>query len=121
VEAAPTPIPTTPTPKPVAVQAVSTKSTVQNRIVYWANYYGLNAQHMLDIAKCESGFNPAAVNTTLVEGVHATGLYQHLPTYWPGRVAKYSVTGTSIWDYETQAQVTAAMFADGQSNLWECR
>ena len=101
--------------------ASATTSTIQNRIVYWANYYGLDAQHMLAIARCESGFSASAVNTTLVEGQHATGLFQHLPSYWAGRVAKYSITGTSIWDYETQAKVTAAMFADGQSDLWECK
>lgn len=76
---------------------------------------------MLDIAYCESRYNPTAVNPAIVEGVHPTGLFQHLPKYWAGRVAKYSITGSDILDPNTNAQITAAMFADGQSNLWECR
>lgn len=97
---------------------------VQSIIVKWANHYGLSAQHMLDIARCESTFNPNSRNTkyTAPGGAgNPVGLFQHVEGYWPARAAKYGVPGASIYDADAQARVTAAMFADGQAGLWECR
>ena len=96
---------------------------VQGIIVKWANHYGLSAQHMLNIARCESTFNPNARNSSYSAGGagNPVGLFQHVEGYWPARAAKYGVPGASIYDADAQARVTAAMFADGQAGLWECR
>lgn len=96
---------------------------VQSIIVKWANHYGVNAQHMLNIARCESTFNPNARNPSYSAGAagNPVGLFQHVEGYWPARAAKYGVPGASIYDADAQARVTAAMFADGQAHLWECR
>jgi hypothetical protein len=88
--------------------------------VKWANVYGVSAPQLLRVADCESDYNPSVVSTFVVEGVHPMGLFQHLPTYWPARAARYGVPGASIFDAEAQAKVTAAMFRDGQSDLWAC-
>lgn len=96
---------------------------VQSIIVKWANHYGVSAQHMLNIARCESTFDPNARNTSYSAGAagNPVGLFQHVEGYWPARAAKYGVPGASIYDADAQARVTAAMFADGQAHLWECR
>jgi len=96
---------------------------VQSIIIKWANHYGVSAQHMLNIARCESTFNPNARNTSYSAGAagNPVGLFQHVEGYWPARAAKYGVPGASIYDADAQARVTAAMFADGQAHLWECR
>lgn len=99
---------------------VSGNTDVQAVIVKWANYYGADANWLLRIAACESGFNPNAVAPNIIDGGHPTGLFQHVSTYWPSRAARYGVPGASIFDAEAQARVTAGMFADGQSSQWEC-
>jgi hypothetical protein len=88
--------------------------------VKWANVYGVSPSQLLRIADCESEYNPS-VSTFVVEGVHPMGLFQHLPTYWPNRAARYGVSGASIFDADAQAHVTAGMFRDGQSGLWQCK
>ena len=124
---APTPVPTpiaTPAPKPVYV-AQSTQpvvGSIQAIIVKWANFYGVNADTLLRIAKCESGFNPNAVNRNYsVSGTHPSGLFQHVAVYWPARAARYGVPGASVFDADANARVTAGMFRDGQASAWECR
>jgi hypothetical protein len=94
---------------------------VQATIVKWANHYGVNSDQLLRIADCESDYDPSVVSNFVVEGVHPMGLFQHLPKYWPGRAARYGVPGASIFDADAQARVTAGMFRDGQSGLWQCK
>jgi hypothetical protein len=109
---------------PVAVPVQPPQpATVQQVIVKWANHYGVSADLLLRIARCESGFNPFARNTGYADplGGNPVGLFQHLEGYWPVRAAKYGVPGASIYDVEAQARVTAGMFADGQAGQWECR
>ena len=45
--------------------------------------YGLNTSQALMIASHESGFNEWARNTSS----GACGIFQHIPTYWSGRIA----------------------------------
>ena len=46
--------------------------------------------------------------------------FQHISGYWTARAKAYGYEGTSVFDAYANANVTAAMFADGKSNLWEC-
>ena len=94
----------------------------------WANHYGVNPDLLLRIAKCESTYRPDAVNKGYTaynaQGVsmgHPMGLFQHVEGYWAGRAATYGIPGASIWDADAQAHVTAGMFRDGQSYMWECK
>lgn len=72
---------------------------------------------------CESTMNPNAVNTGYAEipGHYPAGLFQHLSNYWPARAVKYGYAGASVFDPTANANVTAAMWAEGQSYLWECK
>lgn len=122
-----TPVPTpapTPAPAPVVAYVAPTQPTgvVQAAIIKWAGFYGVSADWLLRIANCESHFNPGSVNYSYaVSGTHPSGIFQHVALYWPARAVHYGVAGASIFDYDAQARVTAGMFKDGQSGLWECR
>lgn len=107
---------------PQAKAASVPAGSVQEIIVKWANYYGVDPNMLLRIAKCESGFNPNAINRNYsVNGTHPSGLFQHVAVYWPARAAKYGVPGASVFDADANARVTAGMFRDGQASAWECK
>lgn len=110
-----------PAPKPVAAAKVTTGGNVEQIIRQAARRHGANEEQLVRIARCESNFNPSAVNYGYAENGNPTGLFQHLSGYWPARAAKYGYAGASIYDVTAQANVTAQMFRDGASNQWECR
>lgn len=85
-----------------------------------ARKYGLDENHFMQIARCESGLNPNAVNLGYNENGYPSGLFQHLSGYYPARAEKYGYS-TDVFDAYSNANVTAAMFAEGHSNLWECK
>lgn len=107
-----------PAPAPV-VQAGSVEEIVRQA----ARKYGLNENHFVSIAMCESTMNPNAQNRSYSENGrdYPSGLFQHLTNYWPARAAKYGYAGASVFDATANANVTAAMWAEGQSRLWECQ
>ena len=76
---------------------------------------------MLNIAKCESNYNPYAVNLNYNENGHPTGLYQHISGYWAKRASHYGHAGASIYDAQAQADITAQMLRDGLGKLWACK
>lgn len=86
-----------------------------------ARKHGINEDYFVKIARCESTLNPNAVNYSYSENGNPSGLFQHLSGYWPARAAKYGYAGASVFDATANANVTAAMFAAGQSKLWECK
>jgi Tfp pilus assembly major pilin PilA len=86
-----------------------------------ARKYGIDEEHFVSIAACESRFNPNAVNYGYNENGYPSGLFQHLSGYWPKRAAQYGWAGASVFDAQANAEVTAQMFRDGLSYLWECR
>lgn len=106
---------------------------VEQIIIAAANKYGVSSSHALRIAKCESTYNPSSVNYKYWEdskGVamgssgaryYPSGLFQHLTNYWPARAAKYGYAGASVFDAKANANVTMAMWRDGNQGLWECR
>ena len=104
----------------VASAAPVASGNIQQIIVDAANRYGVDPNRALRIAKCESGFNPNAVNYGYNENGNPSGLYQHISGYWAGRAAKYGYAGASVFDPVANANVTMGMWRDGQSNLWEC-
>lgn len=84
-----------------------------------ARKYGINEDYFVSIANCESTMNPGAVNYNYNENGYPSGLFQHLSGYFPARAAKYGYS-SNVFDAYSNANTTAAMFADGLSNLWEC-
>lgn len=80
----------------------------------------MDENHLVNIARCESGLNPKAVNYGYNENGYPSGLFQHLSGYYPARAAKYGYS-TNVFDAYSNANTTAAMFRDGLSYLWECK
>ena len=100
--------------------ASAASGSVEQIIIDAANRYGIDPNHALRIARCESGMNPSAVNRGYYENGNPSGLYQHISGYYPARAAKYGYS-TNVFDAYSNANVTMAMWRDGQANLWECR
>lgn len=94
--------------------------TIEDIVRQAARKYGVNEDYLVSIARCESGMNPKAVNYGYNENGNPSGLFQHLSGYYPARAQKYGYS-TDVFDAYSNANVTAAMFADGLSNLWECK
>ncbi len=63
----------------------------------------------LAVIWCESRGDPSAKNPTST----ATGLWQHLRTYWEGRSTAAGIPGASIWDPEASTIVAAWLVYEG--------
>lgn len=112
-----------------AATATSTASAmsgggIQDVIRQASAKHGVNGDYMVKVAKCESTWNPNAVNTGyFAGGGHPTGLYQYLPETW-NRISSRSPYGQQPWSEvtngTTNAYVTAWAFANGYSGEWAC-
>ena len=79
---------------------------------------GLDGNAAVRVARCESGLNPSAKNSSS----SASGIFQQLATYWPGRAARWGMAGRSVFDPYANAVVSAGMVAgDGGWRQWSCR
>jgi soluble lytic murein transglycosylase-like protein len=98
----------------VAQTAAAAPGSIQQIIVQSFQPLGQAAVDWgLRIAKCESGYNPNAINPS-----GAAGLFQFMPSTFrntpPGRA------GGSIWDPSANAQAAAWMYSQGRQGEWEC-
>lgn len=98
----------------------SSPTDVEQIVRQAARKYGLNEEHFLRIAMCESTMNPSVVNYDYYENGHPSGLFQHLSGYYPARAAKAGYSA-DVFDAYSNANTTAAMWAEGLSYLWECQ
>lgn len=84
------------------------------------NVFGAYSAGALNIARCESGYDPNAYNSYPVAGSHAEGVFQILyPSTWSGTsYARYSP-----YDYNANIRAAYEIFHnDGNSwREWECR
>lgn len=82
--------------------------------------FGAYSAGALNIARCESGYDPNAFNSYPVAGSHAEGVFQILyPSTWSGTsYARYSP-----YDYNANIRAAYEIFHnDGNSwREWECR
>lgn len=79
---------------------------------------GYRGDEAVRVMMCESGGNPGARNGSS----SASGLFQQLATYWPGRAATYGMAGRSVFDPWANAIVSAGMVRDtGGWSHWSCR
>lgn len=76
--------------------------------------YGIDVERFLEVARCESGFNPRAVGG---EGLYA-GLFQQAVTYWPSRARDAGYAGTSVFDPVANANVSAYLVVHGGWGHW---
>jgi len=106
----PTPVPTIPVPSSPGQAAV---------IAMINQVFGTYAAGALQVARCESGFNPLAYNPTSNGGSHAEGVFQILyPSTWNG------TSEASSSPYNAMANILAAhqiFVRDGYSwREWSC-
>jgi len=121
-------ITTIPTPDPQPVKVYPTQvptipypsSPGQAAVIAMINQvFGSYAPGALNVARCESGFNPLAYNPISIGGNHAEGVFQILyPSTWSG------TSEASSSPYSAMANILAAhqIFArDGYSwREWSC-
>jgi len=78
---------------------------------------GWRADEAVSVASCESGLRPTAYNSSS----GASGLFQQLARYFPGRAATYGFAGASPFDPWANAMVSAGMVRDtGGWSHWSC-
>lgn len=107
-----------PAPAPIAAPAVSYGSgAIQDIIIAAAGRWGADAQQLLRVAKCESGFNPNAYNASS----GASGLFQFLPSTWAANSVRAGYGGASSFDPVANANTAAMMFRNGQAGQWVCK
>lgn len=70
----------------------------------------------LRVMACESGGNPDAKNPTS----SASGLFQHLASYWPDRSTRAGWGGADIFNPEANVAVAAWLQAWGGWGHWVC-
>lgn len=82
--------------------------------------YNLNGDRLVEMASCESSLKADNVNYSYYENGYPSGLFQHISGYYPARALKYGYS-TDVLNPYSNANVTAAMLADGLSYLWSCK
>jgi soluble lytic murein transglycosylase-like protein len=105
-----------PPPAPAAPPAapVAAGGSIQQIILDAFAPLGAGAQQWaLRVAKCESGYNPNAVN----RGSGASGLFQFMPATW----ASMPQHGQSVFNPVANAQAAAVLYARSGPNQWSCK
>jgi hypothetical protein len=102
--------------KKVIKKKVVKATGVRAIIIAAAKRYGVSANTMLNLARCESGFNPKAFRSYKKNpsGGNDRGLYQ-INSRWHPEVSNtcaYSATCSANW--------TARMIKQGQLHQWTC-
>jgi hypothetical protein len=83
--------------------------------------WGVDFATALGIAERESGLNANAVNTA---GSSASGVYQHIMAYWPGRIAAFNRNapgmnaGPSVFNARSNVLVSIRMMARSGFSPW---
>ncbi len=103
---------------------IGTKVIFAGSVEYWrpqveaaAAQWGIDPNMMLRIMACESHGNAAAVNSATVNGQHASGLFQYLPSTW----RQAGGTDANIFDGSVQIQLTAKKMALYGTGPWACK
>lgn len=76
--------------------------------------FGVDAEVMLRVARCESGLRTEAVNRTS----GAAGLFQHLPQFWPPRAAAVGDPDATPANPVTNARAAAWMMSTQGLSPW---
>jgi hypothetical protein len=108
---------TAPAPTPKSPSAPSNTGSVQSMI---EQVFGGYASGALNVARCESGFNPNAWNGIAIGGSHASGVFQILyPSTWDGTSYRND-SPYNAWDNINAAH--EIFMRDGNSwREWACR
>ena len=112
VKNTPTQVPATPIPYPTSPGQAGVIAMIEQ-------VFGSYAGGALNVARCESGFNPLAYNPVSIGGSHAAGVFQILyPSTWDG------TSEAASSPYSAKANILAAhqiFVRDGYSwREWSC-
>ncbi|HKS70148.1 MAG TPA: hypothetical protein VJQ45_06995 [Ktedonobacterales bacterium] len=113
----PTPRPPTPTPYVPPPGANPGQQAIINDIV---SIFGSYAQGAINVARCESGFDPNAWNPYAIGNSHAEGVFQIL---YPSTWSTTSYAGYSPYSYDANIRAAHELFTrDGNSwREWACQ
>lgn len=107
------------TPK---VSAQGSGGVVEAMVREAARKYGLDEERFVRIARCESGFNPNAVNKNYYAGGgNPSGVFQFIPSTWTRMSNQAGFGGQSVFDAYANVNTAAWGFANGRASEWECR
>jgi hypothetical protein len=107
-----TPAPAPP-PPPAPAPPVAAGSIQQIILNAFAPLGPAAQQWALRVAKCESGYNPNAVNRSS----GASGLFQFLPSTW----ASLPQHNQSVFDPVANSQAAAVLYQRSGPNQWQCK
>lgn len=97
---------------------VELPKTIDEKIEYYAQSYGVNPQVMHTVIKCESSYIETAYNKTDPLG-GAKGIGQFLqPTF--NHYSKLAGAESDIWNTDAQLKTMAYMFSIGEAKQWTC-
>ncbi len=98
--------------------AASPLASLEIRTLVEAYFLPQYVDDALNVAWCESKYDPDAANPTS----SARGLFQHLGRYWPERSAQAGWAGASILDPEANIAVAAWLSKGGSDwSHWVCK
>lgn len=72
------------------------------------------AAKAIDVARCESGFEPDAYSSG------NAGVYQHATRYWPARAQSFGFRGWSVYNGRANVIVTMRMVHRLGWDAWSC-
>lgn len=105
-------------PGTIASPASGWLSQVEVRALVSLYFTEEDVNRAVRVAWCESRFDPEAVD--LKTG--ATGLFKHLPRYWPERTAKAGFPGADPTDAEASVAAAAwEVYEGGGWDVFTCR
>ena len=105
--------PPAPAPAPAPAPPVASGSIQQIILDAFAPLGAGAQQWALRVAKCESGYNPNAVNRSS----GASGLFQFLPSTW----ASLPQHNQSVFNPVANAQAAAVLYQRSGPNQWSCK
>ena len=91
---------------------ITSRDWIDQRIKYYADLYGVSEITMNHIVKCESGFNPNAINSTPRE--YSVGLSQI------NLMAHAHITESEAKDVDFALDFLASNLKAGNGKIWTC-
>jgi soluble lytic murein transglycosylase-like protein len=98
---------------------VIASSTPQTIIHTYAVKYGVNEKDLTDVIRCESNFNPQAINKSDPNG-GSHGISQFQTATFNSWSVKAGIENGDPYNPDNAIQTMAYMFSKGQQSQWSC-
>jgi soluble lytic murein transglycosylase-like protein len=93
--------------------------TIPQLIAMYSTLYGVSYTDMYRTLKCESGFNPNALNATDGNG-GSRGIAQFQTSTFNKYSKEAGLIDPNVWNAEDSIHTMAYMFSKGQAGQWSC-